>query len=120
MTSPTTTMEGELDIVFHGVAYNLQITVNHDASSNASILSIDLEELGASSAWHGEFSTSFIENMTGKTGSFKSFDVFVQMLHSALWQQAETVFIDLLTFSDLVRIYLPLCKRCKITNITIH
>ncbi len=98
-----TTIEGELDIVFHGVAYNLQITVNHDVSSNASILSIDLEELGAASAWHGEFSASFIENMTGKTGSFKSFDVFVQMLHSALWQQAETVFIDLLTFSDLVR-----------------
>ena len=53
--------------------------------------------------WHGEFAGSFVEAMTSKTGSFKAFDVFVKMLQGALWQQTDTVFVDLLTFADLVR-----------------
>ena len=103
------TQENELDIVFHDIAYNLQLTVTKSADGEE--LAIDLEELGASASWHGEFSESFIESMTSKTGSFKKFDVFVQMLRSALWQQSETVFVDLLTYSDLVRAVMSRAQR---------
>ncbi len=93
-----------LDIVFHGVAYNLNVTVARAGAGAAEeSLAVDLEELGTDASWHGEFSASFVEAMTGKTGSFKAFDVFVKMLQGALWQQSDTVFVDLLTYADLVR-----------------
>ena len=53
--------------------------------------------------WHGEFSASYIEEVTQKTGNFKKFSVFVKMLTTSLKrdQKSETVFADLLTYSDL-------------------
>lgn len=53
--------------------------------------------------WHGEFSASYIEEVTQKTGNFKKFSVFVKMLCTSLTrdQRSETVFADLLTYSDL-------------------
>jgi len=53
--------------------------------------------------WHGEFSASYIEEVTQKTGNFKKFSVFVKMLATSLKrdQRSETVFADLLTYSDL-------------------
>lgn len=44
-----------------------------------------------------------IEEITQKTGNYKRFSVFVKMLASALLQQSDSVFVDLLTYSDLVR-----------------
>jgi coiled-coil domain-containing protein 61 len=119
------------DCVFHGIGYNLTITVTHgstnssssssssssttqfqdsnngSSSSSSSSLSseptlfVDLEELSTSSSWHGEFSSSYVENITRKTGSFKRFDVLVKMLVGALQARTETVFLDLLTYADL-------------------
>ena len=42
-----------------------------------------------------------VEDITAKTGNFKKFDTFVHMLRSALLSSSESVFIDLLTYSDL-------------------
>ena len=42
-----------------------------------------------------------IEEMTQKTGNYKKFAVFVRMLSTALSRTGESVFIDLLTPSDL-------------------
>ncbi|RHY37519.1 hypothetical protein DYB25_000116 [Aphanomyces astaci] len=42
-----------------------------------------------------------IEELTKKTGNFKRFYTFVNMLMSALQHKSESVFIDLLTYSDL-------------------
>jgi coiled-coil domain-containing protein 61 len=42
-----------------------------------------------------------IEDITSKTGNFKKFPVFVKMLVSAVKQQSDSVFIDLLTYQDL-------------------
>lgn len=44
-----------------------------------------------------------IEELTRKTGNFKRFPIFVNMLLSAISQRSDAVFIDLLTTSDLVR-----------------
>jgi len=119
------------DCVFHGIGYNLTITVSHggnsssppsslsqfqessytssssSSSSSSSTLTpeptlfVDLEELSSSATWHGEFSASYVENITRKTGSFKRFDVLVKMLVGALQARTETVFLDLLTYADL-------------------
>jgi coiled-coil domain-containing protein 61 len=42
-----------------------------------------------------------VEDITSKTGSFKKFSVFVRMLQSAVLQQSDSVFVDLLTCQDL-------------------
>lgn len=44
-----------------------------------------------------------IEELTRKTGNFKRFPIFVNMLLSAISQRSDAVFIDLLTTSDLVQ-----------------
>jgi len=42
-----------------------------------------------------------VEEVTQKTGNFKKFDTFVKMLKSSLTHGSDTVFADLLTYSDL-------------------
>jgi hypothetical protein len=42
-----------------------------------------------------------IEEITRKTGNFKTFTVFVKMLRSAILQESDSVFVDLLTYQDL-------------------
>jgi len=43
-----------------------------------------------------------IEDITHKTGNHKRFPVFVEMLLSAISQRSDSVYVDLLTYSDLV------------------
>jgi hypothetical protein len=99
---PAYALEESLDVVFHGVSFNLSLSVFSEGSSEE-LLAVDLEELATGAMWHGEFSASFLENITSKTGSFKRFDVLVKMLQGALLRQSDVVFMDLLTFADLVR-----------------
>lgn len=42
-----------------------------------------------------------VEDITAKTGNYKKFNVFVRMLISAIHQESESVFVDLLTYADL-------------------
>ena len=51
--------------------------------------------------WKGRFSAKYVEDITLKTGNFKRFDVFVEMLSSSFAHESDSVFIDLLTYSDL-------------------
>ncbi|KAM9225038.1 centrosomal protein CCDC61 isoform 2-T2 [Dugong dugon] len=44
---------------------------------------------------------SVIEDLTHKTGNFKQFNIFCNMLASALTQSSESVTLDLLTYTDL-------------------
>lgn len=44
-----------------------------------------------------------VEELTRKTGNFKRFSVFVDMLLSAVERRSDAVFVDLLTTGDLVR-----------------
>ena len=101
-TLPAYALEESLDVVFHGVSFNLSLSVFSEGSSEE-LLAVDLEELATGAMWHGEFSASFVENITSKTGSFKRFDVLVKMLQGALLRQSDVVFMDLLTYADLVR-----------------
>jgi coiled-coil domain-containing protein 61 len=105
MAAPTRFLEEDsVDVVFHGTAYNLCLSTFTDGSAAEPTLALDLEELATGAAWHGEFPAAYIESITSKTGSFKRFDVLVMMLQGALWRQADTVYLDLLTYADLVRL----------------
>lgn len=49
-------------------------------------------------------STSFavdIEELTRKTGNFKQFPIFLNMLESAITKSSDSVTLDLLTYADL-------------------
>jgi len=94
--------EDSVDVSFHGTAYSLSITT-YSENGGELMLGVDLESLSLGTTWHGEFPASYVEGVTGKTGSFKRFDIFVKMFQGALWRQSDTVFLDLLTYGDLVR-----------------
>ena len=105
--------EDSVDVTFHGSSYNLSLTT-YSEDSGEIYMCLDLEDLSTGMIWHGEFPATYVEGLTGKTGSFKRFDVFVKMFQGALWRQADTVFLDLLTFSDLVRPFSLLnCARTR-------
>lgn len=100
MALPAVTEEDSVDILFHGTVYNLSVTVFDGAPEP--LLALDLEDLSSGSMWHAEYSSSYIESITSKTGSFKRFSVLVKMLLTAMRQQTESVALDLLTYADLV------------------
>ena len=54
-----------------------------------------------SSRWDSEFSSEFVEDISKKTGSFKKFGVFMQMLENALIKPGPNLYADVLTVQDL-------------------
>ena len=84
---------------FHGVDY--QITPSIAETDQGLNLCIELEQLDNEDRWYGEFADTYVEQVCHKTGNFKKFGVFVRMLSSALDQENDSVFVDLLTYADL-------------------
>lgn len=80
---------------FHDVNYML--TLSGDADS----LSIEVEHAEDGRRWRSQFAANFIEDITKKTGNVKKFDVFVRMALSALAQESDAVYLDILTARDL-------------------
>ena len=62
----------------HGLSYELRVSADDGA------LHLDLEEHDGGQLWMGDFSAQYVEEITRKTGSFKKFALFVQMLEAAL------------------------------------
>ena len=55
--------------------------------------------------WRGDFSKTYVEEISAKTGSFKKFAVFAKMLVAAVVNESsESVSVDLLTYADLERL----------------
>ncbi|KAM5146888.1 centrosomal protein CCDC61 [Mantella aurantiaca] len=81
--------------VFRGIEHILRIR-NTDGH-----LEVEVEDALTTDQWRGEFDAEFIEDLTHKTGNFKQFSIFCNMLHSALTQSSESVTLDLLTYADL-------------------
>ena len=102
--------EQSVDVLLHGSAYNLSVSVSGSDGVDEH-LAVDLEDLATGNAWHGEFSAAYVENVTSKTGSFKRFGVLVKMLQGALLRQTASVFLDLLTYADLVRRVVVVMRR---------
>eukprot|EP01035_Chromulina_nebulosa_P023958 gene23958-31098_t len=88
-------LDKEWTLDFHGTIYIVNL------SADISSMLIDIEDAESSDRWTFEFSASYVEDMTLKAGSYKKFEVFVRMLVSALSRNSESVFVDVLTYSDL-------------------
>lgn len=80
---------------FHDVPYVLAI------SGDGEGLAIEVEHAEDGRRWRSKFPTRFIEEITQRTGNAKKFDIFVRMLLSALAQESEAVYLDVLTARDL-------------------
>lgn len=82
--------------VFRGFEYVVSMKVD-----DSHTLTVEVEDRLTADQWRGTFDGSYIEDMTHKTGNFKQFQVFVNMLESAIARTSDSVSLDLLTFSDL-------------------
>ncbi|KAK9801914.1 hypothetical protein WJX73_002928 [Symbiochloris irregularis] len=95
----STPQGGRLETVqccFQGTDFTVSVsTVRTD------VLQITVEQLTDSSQWQGAFSARHIEEIASKTGSFKTYALFVKMLLTSLKRQSGTVVTDLLTYRDL-------------------
>ncbi|XP_039722188.1 centrosomal protein CCDC61 isoform X2 [Pteropus medius] len=85
----------QVDYVFRGVEHAVRVLVS------GQVLELEVEDRMTADQWRGEFDASFIEDLTHKTGNFKQFNIFCNMLESALTQSSESVTLDLLTYTDL-------------------
>ena len=109
-TEPTRVQSHEVfELRFHGVEYLATLEVRVGGASGAARggnsspaeLHLGIEQKDNSNRWKGMFTAAYLEDISLKTGNFKKFDVFVEMLRTALASQSDTVFVDLLTFADL-------------------
>ncbi|CAK83919.1 unnamed protein product (macronuclear) [Paramecium tetraurelia] len=95
-------MEDLLDINvernFHDITYIINI------NANTEMLTIDVESKQSGDSWIANFQASYIEEITSKTGNYKKYPTFLKMLQSAIKNQTDTVYIDILTFQDLEQI----------------
>ena len=82
-----------VDIQFKNKIYKLEIIASQD------ILEINLKN--EHHDWVGRYSKEYIQDLTRKTGNFKKFGVFVEMLLSTLENEGGPVMLDLLNSQDL-------------------
>lgn len=80
---------------FHDTEYILSVSGDNES------LSIEVEHAQDGRRWRAKFAARFIEEITQRTGNAKAFDVFVRMLLSALAQESDSVYLDILTARDL-------------------
>lgn len=85
----------QVDYIFRGVEHAVRVVVS------GQVLELEVEDRMTADQWRGEFDANFIEDLTHKTGNFKQFSIFCNMLESALTQTSESVTLDLLTYTDL-------------------
>jgi len=89
-------------VEFHGIQYVLTVLVaTANGKDSGKTLLVDIEQEASGARWTGEFAAKYVEDITQKTGNFKRFSVFVNMLRKALSSGSDSVFVDLLTAADL-------------------
>ncbi|CAD8113566.1 unnamed protein product [Paramecium sonneborni] len=97
---------------FHDITYIININANNE------VLTIEIESKQSGDSWIANFQASYIEEITSKTGNYKKYSTFIKMLQSAIKNQTETVYIDILTFQDLEQIKNKRPKQNQQQNLT--
>ena len=64
-------------------------------------LNISLEQCSETLYWNSVFDSRYLEEITNKAGSFKTFEVFLKMLMSGLSYESDNVLVDLISYKDL-------------------
>merc|ERR1712129_678081 len=85
-----------IEITLKSVDYNVNVNVIDNERFVLEVQSIQTAEL-----WKGCFESKYIEDLTKKTGNFKSFQIFLNMFYAALKGESSTVNLDILTYNDL-------------------
>jgi len=68
---------------------------------DGNVLSLNIEDEKAGDQWMGRYNSSYIEELTHKTGNFKEFNIFCNMLESGLKKTSESIMLELMAYSDL-------------------
>lgn len=84
--------------IFRGIEYVVSMFLRGE------VVIVEVEDRLTADQWRGEFDARYIEDLTHKTGNFKHFKVFVNMLESALNKDSSCVALDLLTYADLEKL----------------
>lgn len=84
----------QVEMVFHNVTYLLTVSAGADDT-----LCVEVEQKDDGSRWRGDFTMRYVEDITAKTGNYKKYAVFVKMLLTAITEESDSVFVDLLTYS---------------------
>ncbi|XP_039624031.1 centrosomal protein CCDC61 [Polypterus senegalus] len=87
------------ELVFQGTKYSILVSWGED------LLEVEVSNTVTTEQWGAEFSPEYIENLTRKTGNFKEFAIFCNMLVSAVTKSCESVTLQLLTFDDLQQLH---------------
>ncbi|KAI9202780.1 uncharacterized protein BJ171DRAFT_513181 [Polychytrium aggregatum] len=82
----------------------LPVGAEEDPEEIAPVLNVTLSDTASNRTWSGSFSDKYIEEITKKTGNFKRFSVFIEMLISSLDKANRAVSLDLLTPSDVEKL----------------
>lgn len=69
--------------------------------ADESSLRIQVEEKLSGDLWSNEFASEYVEEIASKTGNYKKYGVFLKMLLSAVTMSSESVFLDILSSTDL-------------------
>ncbi|ORY42938.1 hypothetical protein LY90DRAFT_27024 [Neocallimastix californiae] len=72
--------------------------------SSKESLVISIKKESTNEIWKGKYTNNYVEEITKKTGNFKKFSVFIEMLFSAIKMSSKTVTLDLLTLNDVKRL----------------
>ncbi|ORX50082.1 hypothetical protein BCR36DRAFT_353044 [Piromyces finnis] len=72
--------------------------------SSKESLVISIKKESTNEIWKGKYTNNYVEEITKKTGNFKKFSVFVEMLFSAIKMSSKTVTLDLLTLNDVKKL----------------
>jgi len=97
----------QVELLFNEVAYSVAIHVSdqrsagEDAGTSSRILTVEVERSSDGEQWREDFTESWIEDITRKSGSYKNFEVFLRMLQTGLRGESQTVSVELLTYADL-------------------
>ncbi|XP_005106254.1 coiled-coil domain-containing protein 61 [Aplysia californica] len=82
--------------VIRGSDYFVSLECKGDES-----MTVQVEDRLSADQWRSTFDAQYIEDLTHKTGNFKQFNIFANMLESAISKASDSVILDLLTYSDL-------------------
>ena len=84
------------EIIFRGEPYLVSFNADDDEK-----FSVEVQSSVSADQWRASFEKDYIEELTHKTGNFKQFDIFANMLENAITESSDAVSLELLTYSDL-------------------
>lgn len=91
-------LDENLDITFnrHDTHYSMRISL-----MPASTFSVLLVNDNLPDRWEGQFTSSFVQEMTAKVGRAKRFDIFLKMLHLAVTGSSPELSFDVLSAREI-------------------